>query len=932
MPKKHAGKMSIMTENNVYECPSEERGSSDKLCFRVYENSGQFIYMPKMDDDCMEMESNIEEQIGPEKSGAIVEHIPNYHEAQHSLIYRGDQIDEFQESKLCHDSFTSLVPSDLKMEDQWEEHNSYDSSAMDDNSFEEKHFSESHYDEDDLVTGASIGADNDDTENLDDSDEETIATFLTAAGQRLALYAVEDSDQVFAVAVYDESGAPPTNFQFLVKSDVERLIGEGAVKTVKKPTQMKKQLLTNESPLQARPPLHYTDQPSENIRLRSDHQHEYDNKQSKELLMAISIVDEKARLLESYKMVESTNEKSRTISSYSPVNDIDRYEVSEDECAMEEEKFIVPSTVDDLFMEEEKSEDELTFADIEESLGMFSPSGKRSPMLCRSSRSSWQDTSIESEPEFAFHEEEPPKMDCTRKDVLPIVKKEPKNENIAKVGATVNSSMKVWKRTSLVRNSHAASSSTLLAYRCSDSGVIEQREVSSGASLLIGNNERTKSIANEPDHTPVVLTGSPKAKRPRKQQLTSVNRGDSEIIIQPATFPNEDDEDEEDAGGFRRKRMYRRKRKQVRTSVRYKMKTSATKRRGGSRPRGDRAQPKKQYEIIEIDVDEEDRLSGSGGSKNKNIVEITLDESREKGSSDKENQVIMVGDSDDDEDDDDEDITRADSSKSRSPAVASLKCEYCSRTFRQKRAVKTHSRLCPKSPKNIKRLEERTLRSNDSSVPKKEFSCKICQEKFDVVVVLARHVKSMHSMRKKPNSSQDTSNTTAAATSATATTLNKTRKERGSKSTEQKIELDEPVTCASSSATAAAATTVRKGPRRRRRRRKRIKTNQGWKGQKLHCSDCAKWFSSAALLASHSLQHATKKSEKQIRRCQTCKKMFKSKLLYIRHMRMHSRVKTLQKKLHHTRQASVKLATLRKHGSSRPRKLRSSSALSDIYP
>lgn len=50
-----------------------------------------------------------------------------------------------------------------------------------------------------------------------DGDEETIATFVTAAGQQLALYAVEDSDEIFAVAVYDESGEPPTNFQFLMK-------------------------------------------------------------------------------------------------------------------------------------------------------------------------------------------------------------------------------------------------------------------------------------------------------------------------------------------------------------------------------------------------------------------------------------------------------------------------------------------------------------------------------------------------------------------------------------------------------------------------------------------------------------------------------------------------------------------------------------------
>ena len=50
-----------------------------------------------------------------------------------------------------------------------------------------------------------------------DEDEETVAMFVTASGQQLALYAVEDSDDYFAVAVYDESGEPPTNFQFLMK-------------------------------------------------------------------------------------------------------------------------------------------------------------------------------------------------------------------------------------------------------------------------------------------------------------------------------------------------------------------------------------------------------------------------------------------------------------------------------------------------------------------------------------------------------------------------------------------------------------------------------------------------------------------------------------------------------------------------------------------
>ena len=55
---------------------------------------------------------------------------------------------------------------------------------------------------------------NDDQETDDD---ETIATFITSAGQQLALYAVEDQDDFFAVALYDESGEPPTNFHFLLK-------------------------------------------------------------------------------------------------------------------------------------------------------------------------------------------------------------------------------------------------------------------------------------------------------------------------------------------------------------------------------------------------------------------------------------------------------------------------------------------------------------------------------------------------------------------------------------------------------------------------------------------------------------------------------------------------------------------------------------------
>lgn len=55
------------------------------------------------------------------------------------------------------------------------------------------------------------------TDDESQGDDETIATFVTAAGQQLALYAVEDSEDIFAVSLYDESGEPPTNFQFLMK-------------------------------------------------------------------------------------------------------------------------------------------------------------------------------------------------------------------------------------------------------------------------------------------------------------------------------------------------------------------------------------------------------------------------------------------------------------------------------------------------------------------------------------------------------------------------------------------------------------------------------------------------------------------------------------------------------------------------------------------
>lgn len=85
------------------------------------------------------------------------------------------------------------------------------------------------------------------TDANDDDDEETIAIFATAAGQELALYRVDGSDEIYAVSSFDDSGNPPTNFQYLMSSEVERLIKQGAVRTVKKPLGLKSQLVATES-------------------------------------------------------------------------------------------------------------------------------------------------------------------------------------------------------------------------------------------------------------------------------------------------------------------------------------------------------------------------------------------------------------------------------------------------------------------------------------------------------------------------------------------------------------------------------------------------------------------------------------------------------------------------------------------------------------
>jgi hypothetical protein len=201
-----------------------------------------------------------------------------------------------------------------------------------------------------------------------------------------------------------------------------------------------------------------------------------------------------------------------------------------------------------------------------------------------------------------------------------------------------------------------------------------------------------------------------KVKRSRKQQLTVVNRTDSEIIIQPASVFSE----EEDEPVVMKKRGRRKKKLLPDPDYNPRKPTRRTRRTHRS------------VEVIEIDVDENDRAS---------ILEITLDGKKGKGSSDKENDIISVGDSDES----DEDLNK----KLKEPI---MQCSHCNRNFRKRRALERHLEVCPKSPANVQKMEERKVRMIGKE---KKFKCKSCNEFFDIAVALARHVRAVHSPRKR---------------------------------------------------------------------------------------------------------------------------------------------------------------------------------------
>lgn len=287
-----------------------------------------------------------------------------------------------------------------------------------------------------------------------------------------------------------------------------------------------------------------------------------------------------------------------------------------------------------------------------------------------------------------------------------------------------------------------------------------------------------------------------KTKRSRKQQLISVNREDSEIIIQPASLLTEEDNNI-------RKRVKRSRR--VVAHPGYHQRNNDSKRMKKIK--------RKEVEIIEIDIDEEENILQS----QQDVVEITIDDSKDKYSSDKENEIIMVGDSDDE------------SQQSNSKTIL-LQCQHCSRNFRQQRALETHLRVCSKSPGNTIRFNENLKQENETieNTIKKQYACKICQQKFDVVVALARHVRSEHSQRKKRRFSK--------------------------LSVEQSTEIKEKKEHAEPKKQMSIIKRIKKKGNQR--------PNYTWEVKKLSCSDCGRWFPSTALLRAHCLQHGTKKSGK----------------------------------------------------------------------
>ncbi|XP_020711669.2 uncharacterized protein LOC105692279 isoform X1 [Athalia rosae] len=715
-----------------------------------------------------------------------------------------------------------------------------------------------------------------------EEDEETIATFVTAAGQQLALYAVEDSDDVFAVAVYDESGEPPTNFQFLMKSDVERLIGEGAVRTVKKPSQIKKQLLTTQPPMFASKRKRALNNARFDLSVKSHHQKtiqsSWDGNPSSNENYRRPILNSNSRKMADYPQSKQSKNLTYMMTNDTTIDVAGPLESSQDSLGSESE-LVEQSTVQYILLDGDQSDSELTFDEIQATLQSLQFSTNKSTVKKKANaekglhqQTETTQTLQNSSPETL---EEKTKIDVTRDS--------PNN-------TTNDVPSKVTEiETDKIKNSTCPEQSDLIGTpsteTCSPqdhrSCLKENPTAKSTKDSSLDSKKKPNKI--ESKHHPVnILRRSisdgctevrPQIKRSRKQQLTSVNRGDSEIIIQPAVIGEEEDNN---------KKRGRRKKKPA-PDPDYNPRPVRSK-------KSKKSMKNQKVEIIEIDVDEEQSLP----QEKSDVIEITLDDNKEKGSSDKENDVIMLGDSDDEF----QEIPVK-------PMPPAMQCKHCLRNFRQKRALDTHSRVCPKFRKKMEKANVGMLatasdasdkdESDSDRAVRKQFSCKVCDKKFNAVVELARHARMEH-----PKTSRNKSTSKSSSVE--------------DRSLEKKIE-------------AAKELMNQRRVTRINQKKKGQSSSQSWKKTpKLNCDDCGRWFPSRAILAAHCLQHATKNPEKQIRQCQTCKKLIKTRSLFLQHMKTHSittrntkpPTTVIHKQLRQTRQVTNKM-TVKKRG--RPRKL-----------
>ncbi|CAL1678441.1 unnamed protein product [Lasius platythorax] len=677
-----------------------------------------------------------------------------------------------------------------------------------------------------------------------ESDEETIATFVTAAGQQLALYAVEDSDEIFAVAVYDESGEPPSNFQFLMKADVERLIGEGAVRTVKKPSQMKKRLITTQ------PPVFYHKEDFEEV-----HEQANDNIFTHDTSIDSSeksiVQEEDYEIIHNYKTCQNYNDSDKINSTSS-----DRIHITADE----------QSNITYFMMDNNSAEQSDESQDNGESENELMERSTVQYILFEGDH--------QSDSELTFDE-----IQATLQNL------KTSRERASERGDD--------KKSGKLQDDESSSSFPRNILHDSSTSIEQSNEDMDELDLYLSPTNRTRVSVTEDDRQRLIdtLTDSPpsttmtastpqpqlKVKRSRKQQLISVNRDDGEIIIQPSSMLSE-----EELTNKKRGRRRRRLSTQMHVTMPNTKRIKRTKRR-------------EVVEVIDLDADEEER------QPKRNVVEITLDDSKDKYSSDKENEIIMVRDSDSDSgDDEEEDDDDEQSDNDLTKLNGAMRCEHCSRNFRQRRAFDTHLRICQKSLANAIRLGERKSKDKEESRKvRKQYACKICQEKFDVVVALARHVRAAHSQRKKHKLNL-----------ASPKTQNKSwrsiqRKEVTSMEEEEELNDDDDT---SKSELGMLARVKRKRKRR---------GNSSWETKKLDCAVCGRWFPSSALLDAHSLQHGTKKSE-QLRRCHVCKKLIKSRMLFLQHLKVHSDTQRMLRRRLRTRPSARKITSPRKRG--RPRK------------